>query len=366
MTSVASWAALLARLSGQEEVVIGTPSANRGRREIEGLIGFFVNTLALRVDVSGSLTVGELLERVKAQALAAQQHQDLPFEQVVEITRPERSLAHSPLFQVMFTWQNAPKGTLELPGLRLAPLEAAPHVTAKFDLSLSLAEVGERIEGKIQYVTALFDRSTMERYLGHWRTLLAAMVADDRQRVDRLPLLTEAERYQVLEAWNHTRAEYPSQECIHELFEAQVARTPDAVAVVHEERQLSYSELNAQANQLAQYLRELGVRPDDRVAICVERSLAMVVGLLAVLKAGGAYVPLDPSYPAERLSYMLSDSTPKVLLTQSGLEGILKDVPATLAVLDLTAKQVPWADRSTANIERAQLGLKPDHLAYVI
>src|SRR5260221_7730594 len=159
----------------------------------------------------------------------------------------------------------------------------------------------------------------MERYLGHWRTLLAAMVADDRQRVDRLPLLTEAERYQVLEAWNHTRAEYPSQECIHELFEAQVARTPDAVAVVHEERQLSYSELNAQANQLAHHLRELGVRPDDLVAICVERSLAMVVGLLAVLKAGGAYVPLDPGYPPGGTAYMGGHRLPRALRTKKGL-----------------------------------------------
>jgi len=198
MTLLAGWAVLLARLSGQPEVVIGTPSANRNRREIEELIGFFVNTLALRVDVSGSPTVGELLERVKAVALGAQQHQDIPFEQVVQIMHPERSLSHNPLFQVMFIWQNTPEGDLQLHGLKLAPFRGVPHATASFDLSLSLMEVGERIAGGVEYATALFDRSTVELYLSRWRTLLKAMVADDHQRVDHLPLLSEAERNQ----WN--------------------------------------------------------------------------------------------------------------------------------------------------------------------
>jgi amino acid adenylation domain-containing protein len=367
MTLLAGWALLLARLSGQHDVVIGTPSANRNRREIEELIGFFVNTLALRVDVSGSPTVGALLERVKALALNAQQHQDIPFEQVVQIIRPERSLAHSPLFQVMFTWQNTPQTTLELPGLKRVRAETSSHVTAKFDLSLSLREVNEKIEGTVEYATALFDRSTVERYVGHWRTLLQAMVADDGQRVDQLSLLSPAERDQILLEWNNRQAEYPADRCIHELFEEQVEKTPDAVAVVHEGFRLSYRELNVRANRLAHYLRELGVRPDDRVAICVERGLEMVVALLAVLKAGGAYVALDPDYPVARLTYMLKDSAPVALLTQGGrLREILHDLPTTVSEVDFTAPSLAWASCPATNIDPAQVGLSARHLAYVI
>jgi non-ribosomal peptide synthetase component F len=233
MTLLGSWAVLLSRLTGQEDVSIGTPTANRGRQEIEGLIGFFVNTLVLRLDLSGSPTVAELLARVKAQALAAQQHQDIPFEQVVEMVRPVRSLAHSPLFQVMFAWQNAPEGKLELPGLTLSPVVGrTPYMAAKFDMTLVLEESGEEIAGGIEYATALFDSSTVERYLDYWRTLLEALVADDSQAVHRLPWLPPAERRQVLEEWNATQREYPREQCIHELCEAHVAKTPDAVALV--------------------------------------------------------------------------------------------------------------------------------------
>ncbi|WP_379989287.1 condensation domain-containing protein, partial [Dokdonella soli] len=237
MTLLGSWAVLLSRLTGQEDVSIGTPTANRGRQEIEGLIGFFVNTLVLRLDLTGSPTVAELLLRVKTQALAAQQHQDIPFEQVVEVARPVRSLAHSPLFQVMFAWQNAPEGKLELPGLTLSPVGRTPYMAAKFDMTLVLQEAGEEIAGGIEYATALFDRSTVERYLGYWRTLLEAMVADETQAVHQLPWLPVAERRQVVEEWNATQREYPRDQCIHELFEAQVVRTPDAVALVYEQEQ---------------------------------------------------------------------------------------------------------------------------------
>ena len=232
MTLLGGWAALLERLSGQGEVVIGTAVANRGRSEIEKLIGFFVNTLALRLDLSGGPTVGGLLDRVKVQALAAQQQQDIPFEQVVELARPVRSLAHSPLFQVMFVWQNTPEGRLELPGLEVKPLQSAPRLMAKFDMTLWLQEAGERIEGGVGYATALFEPATVERYLGHFRTLLQAMVAGDTQIVDHLPLLTDQERRQVLEEWNDTAVAYSSEQCVHELFEEQVGKTPDAVAVV--------------------------------------------------------------------------------------------------------------------------------------
>ena len=235
MVLLAGWAALLSRLSGQQDIVTGTPVANRGRTEIEGLIGFFVNTLALRVDLSGSPTVSQLLERVKLHSLAAQQHQDIPFEHVVELLQPVRSLAHSPLFQVMFAWQNNAPVSLDLPRVQQRPLRSAPHRVAKFDLTLTLGEAGDRIVGGLEYATSLFEHSTIERYLGYLRRLLTAMVADDAQLVDRLPLLDTAERHQLLYEWNDTQAEYPSDHCIHQLLEEQVSRTPDAVAVVYEE-----------------------------------------------------------------------------------------------------------------------------------
>src|SRR3984885_5393579 len=364
MTLLAGWAALLARLSGQGDVVVGTPVANRGRSEVEGLIGFFVNTLALRVDLSGSPTVVELLERVKEQALAAQQHQDIPFEQVVEITKPVRSLSHSPLFQVMFAWQNTPQGKLELSGLTLAPLSEVSHTIAKFDLVLSLQEAGDRIVGGLEYAESLFEPATIERYAGYFRTLLEAMVADESQAVDRLALLSARERHQLLYEWNDTGAEYPKEKCIHELFEEQVEKSPDATAVVFEEATLSYGELNRRANRLGHYLRELGVKPDTRVAICVERGLEMVVGLLGILKAGGAYVPLDPGYPVERLHYMLEDSNPTVLLTQGDLRGLFDGIRESLPILDLNDAVSAWSNQPEMNLNRA--GLTSEHLAYVI
>ncbi|HVG44860.1 MAG TPA: amino acid adenylation domain-containing protein, partial [Longimicrobium sp.] len=374
---LAGWAAVLGRLSGQEEVVVGTPTANRGRIEIEGLIGFFVNTLALRVDLAGSPSVAEVLTRVKERALGAQQNQDIPFEQVVELVQPVRSLAHTPLFQVMFSWQNTSEGRLELPGLRLGGVGSASHATetetatatataaAKVDLALTLWEAGGRIVGSATYATALFERATVERWLGYLRRMLDAMVADDAQAVDRLELLDAAERRLVVEEWNRTEAAYPRESCIHELFEAQVARAPDAVAVVFDGLSLTYAELNARANRLAHHLRELGVGPDARVAVCVERGPGMVVGLMGVLKAGAAYVPLDPAYPGARLRHMLGDSAPVALLTEARLagvvEGILGGLPVPVIHLDAGAE---WEGRPAANPRVA--GLTPDHLMYVI
>ncbi|MDU6568845.1 MAG: condensation domain-containing protein, partial [Enterococcus faecalis] len=245
MTLLAGWAALLSRLSGQEDVVIGSPVANRGRAEIDGLIGFFVNTLAVRVDLSGPPSVSELLARVKAQTVAAQEHQDLPFEQVVELVQPSRSLSHAPLFQAVLVWQNLPAGRLDLGELRLEAVEV-PRVSAQFDMTLSLAETGGTISGGLEYATALFDRGTIERWVGYFVRLLEGMVADEHAEVDRLPLQGEAERHRVLVEWNATAAAYPQDVCVHELFEAQAERTPDAVAVVHEDRRLSYAELNIQ------------------------------------------------------------------------------------------------------------------------
>ncbi|MFM8277521.1 MAG: condensation domain-containing protein, partial [Cyanobium sp.] len=362
---LAGFAALLSRLSGQAEVVIGSPSAHRSRTELEGLIGCFVNTLALRIDTD-SLSVGELITRVKERTLAAQAHEDLPFEQVVELLQPPRSLAHAPLFQVMFAWQNTPEPSFALPGLAAEAL-VAPYGVAKFDLTLSLAEVEDGIEGELDFATALFDQVTVERWVGHLRTLLEALVkAPAVTAVDRLPLLSEAERQQVLEGWNATRADNPKGQCVHELFENQAKRTPEAIALVFQDRSLTYAELNARANRLAHHLMDLGVRPDDRVAIGVERSVEMVVGLLAILKAGGAYVPLDPSYPAERLAFMLEDSGPVALLVHGSTLERMAPLAGGVPIVHLDTDAPDWVERSAANPNSVAQGLTSNHLAYVI
>ncbi|HEV2734080.1 MAG TPA: condensation domain-containing protein, partial [Longimicrobiaceae bacterium] len=289
MTLLAGWAATLGRLSGQGDVVVGTPAANRGRPEIEGLIGFFVNTLPVRVELAGSPTVAELLGRVKRRALEAQQHQDIPFEQVVEVAQPSRSLAHSPVFQVMFALQNLPWERLELPGLELAPVPAAPQSTAKFDLALATSEAEGRIAGGLVYATSLFEPATAERYLGYLRRLLEGMAADPDRMVEELELLPEVERRQVLEEWSRSGVDYLDGVCVHELFEAQAGRTPDAVALESGGAALTYRELDARASRLARSLRGSGVGPEVRVGLCAEQGLEMVVAVLGVLKAGGAY-----------------------------------------------------------------------------
>ena len=365
MTLMAGWAVLLARLSGQQTVVIGTPTANRGRAEIERLIGFFVNTLAIRIDLDASPSGSALLQQVKVQTIAAQQHQDIPFEQVVELMQPVRSLSHSPLFQAMFAWQNNASSALTLPGLEQRPLRSTSHTVAKFDLTLSLKETGDTIAGGIEYATSLFNADTIERYIGYFKTLLNNMASTPAMAVDRLPLLSPLERRRVLYEWNDTAADYPADVCIHELFEEQVKKSPDAVALVFEDRSLSYGELNRRANRLAHHLRSLGVQPDDRVAICVERGFEMIVALLAVLKAGGAYVPLDPAYPVERLQFMIEDSAPVALLTQGHLGPLFTHLEGTLTVLDLDDAS-PWQEQPETNPDPDSIGLTSHHLAYVI
>ncbi len=365
MTLLAGWAALLARLSGQGEAVIGTSVANRGRAEIEGVIGFFANTLALRVDVSGAISVKELLKQVKEVSLRGQQNHNLPFERVVEIVQPERSLTHNPLFQVSFAWQNAPEGSMLLPGVEAKPLESLPYQPAKFDLTLFMREANGTITGELEYATSLFEPGTVRRYREYFRRLLEGMVAHDWEMVDRLGMLSESEREQVLYRWNATAVEFPSNKTLPELFAEQVERTPKAVAVEYEGRQLTYRQLNRQANQLANYLQTLGVKPEMRVALCVERSLEMIVGLMAILKAGGAYVPLDPAYPQERLQYMLENSGPVVLLTQAQVMERLGPLPASLATLDLTDTS-SWANQPRSNPETLGAGFTPAHLAYIV
>jgi amino acid adenylation domain-containing protein len=373
ITLLTAWATVLARLSGQDAVVIATPVMNRSHPEVESMLGPFANLLALCLDMAGRPTIGELLQRVGACVRAAEKHQDLPFDEVLEIVNPPRSPAYQPLFQARFGWQANADRYLSLPDMTLVAVGAALPVKFHETLSLGLAEAEGRIIGGLGYASALFDRATVARYLGHWRTVLHAMVAE-RQTADRISLLSIEERHQILEEWNATDAKYPREKCIHELVEAQALRRPDAIAVTQDNRQLTYRELDISANRLAHYLRTLGVRPDTRVAICVERSPDMVVGLLAILKAGGAYVPLDPAYPPERLTIMLQDSAPVVILTHSRVPKVvrahLRSVSAGPAegvpLIDLTADAGRWDREPSSTPDRALVGLIPEHLAYVI
>ncbi|NPD22307.1 condensation domain-containing protein, partial [Corallococcus exiguus] len=296
MLLLAAFQVLLHRHSGEEDLSVGAPIAGRSRPETQGLIGFFVNTLVLRTRLEGNPSFRELLQRVRETTLGAFAHQEVPFEKLVEQLRPARELGRSPLFQVMLVLQPDPLPALSLPGLTLDPVELESR-TAPFDLKLSLAESAQGLAGSLEYATDLFEPATVVRLLGHLRQLLEGVLARPEQRIAELPLLTEAERHQVLVAWNDTRAPLPADTCIHHLFEAQVARKPESPALGFEGAWLSYRELEERSNQLAWHLRSLGVGPEVRVGLCAERSLELVVGLLAILKAGGAYVPLDPSYP---------------------------------------------------------------------
>ncbi len=360
MTLAAVFNVLLHRYSRQDDICIGYPVANRNRVETEGLIGIFVNTLVLRTQLNSNQSVLALLKQVRDAVLDADAHQDLPFEKLVEELKPERSINHSPLFQVMLTLNNTEATGLELAGLQLQPMQGQSS-TAKFDLTLGLAEHQGRLLGSFEYNTDLFDRTTIERMVGHFRILLEAVTANPQTKLRDLPLLTQAERHQLLVEWNDTKANFPHAKCIHQLFEDQVQRSPDAVAVVFEDQQLTYGELNTRSNQLAHYLRELGVKPDALVAICVERSLEMVVGLLGILKAGGAYVPLDPEYPQERLAYMLQDTAATVLLTQEQLKDKLPQHAANIVCLDSD-----WARMAKHPVSNPAIVTLPQHLAYCI
>ena len=398
MTLLASFQALLYRYTNQEDICVGTTVANRHSRELEALIGFFVNTLVLRTDLSGNPSFRELLGRVRHVAWEAYDRQDLPFDLLVAQLQPERNLSHTPLFQVMFVLENAPMDAVELPGLSFSLLDM-PIATAKFDLTLSMRQTEQGLIGKFEYNTDLFDAATITRMAGHFETLLSAIAANPQQPLCDLPLLTEAERHQLLVEWNDNSvnlspnpspcrrgesgsplslqergvrgdrstlegqywAEYPLNQCIHQLFEAQVEQTPDAVAVVFNNEQLTYRELNKRANQVAHYLKTLGVKPEVLVGICVERSLEMLVGLLGILKAGGAYVPLDPAYPQERLAFMLSDSQTSVLLTQQQLLERLPKHQAHVVCLD-----TDWETISKNSKENPVSSATSDDLAYVI
>ena len=362
MTLLAAFHVLLSRYSGQEDITVGSPIAGRNRIELEGLIGLFVNTLVLRGDLSGNPTVRELLQRMKEVTLGAYAHQDLPFEKLVEKLQPERNLSYHPLFQVMFTLENTSAVPGQLDGLGLN-LEWVPSGTSKFDLSMSMSEVADGLKAEVEYCTDLFDAATIRRMLGHYQVLLEGIVANPDAHIDQLPLLTQAERHQLLVEWNQTDVDYPRDKCIHQLFEEQVERTPDAVAVVFEDQQLTYRELNERSNQLAHRLRKLGIGPDVLVGLCIERSLEMLVGLLGILKAGGAYVPLDPSYPKERIQFVLEDAQVDVLLTQSSLQGDFRSGVSAYKVIPVDTPLDKISKTSTENLES---GVGSRNLSYVI
>jgi len=369
MTLLAAFKVLLYRYTGQVDVVVGTPIANRHRAEVEGLIGLFVNTLVLRSQISPQSSFKRLIDQIKTTTWAACDHQDLPFEKLVEALQPERDLSYSPLFQVKFRLENLPQKTLNLPGLTFQRLPQAV-TTAKLDLSVDLYETDEGIVGGFEYNSDLFKPETIQRMVNHFKALLSSIVASPDEPIAELPMLTAAEQQQQLIDWNNTDQPYRQDCCFHHLFEEQVVQHPDAIALLFDNaanstrdsttilQTLTYTELNQRSNQLAHHLQALGVGPEIIVGICVVRSPEMIIALLAILKAGGAYLPLDPTYPAERLTYMLQDAQVPILLTQSHL-------PLTLAPNTRRINlDTDWPrEQPTRNPIST---VAPDNLAYLI
>ncbi len=361
MTLLAAFKTLLFRYTGQTDVVVGTPIAGRNRADIEGLIGFFVNTQAIRTQLSADMSFSALLGQVRTAVLEAHARQDLPFEKLVEELQPERSLSHTPIFQVMFALQNVPMPPLELRGLTVTLLEAAVK-TSKFDFSLSLEEKADSLVGVLEYNTDLFEAATITRLLGHYQRLLEDVVRTAETKLGDLQLLTVAERQQLLVAWNDAGPPADASVCVQEQFERQAEAAADAPAVLCEEQVLSYGELDQRANAVAHRLRRLGIRAESIVGICVERSLEMVVGVLGILKAGGAYLPLDPHYPRERLTFMLQDCGASVLLTQRALlEKLPVHYQASAICLD-----DDWESATDDDAQNLQGEIVPDNIAYVI
>jgi amino acid adenylation domain-containing protein len=346
MTLLAAWQTLLYRYSGQEDIVVGSPIANRQRAETEALIGFFVNTLALRTDLSGNPSFSELVRRVRETALGAYAHQSFPFEKLIEELQPEREWSQTPLVQVIFALQNAPPADLSALDLKLNYVEGETG-TAKFDLTMALQETAEGLTGSLEYRRDLFSAATIKRLLGHFENLLRAVVANPNDRIAGLPLLSVNERRQVLEEWNNTQTAYPREQSIHELFEEQVAHQPEAVAAISNDTQLSYGELNGRANQLARLLQKRGVGPETLVGISLPRSERLLIALLGILKAGGAYVFLDASYPPARLALMVQDSAVKVLVTDEHLKENFATVE-TIICLDVDEAEI--ADQRSDNL----------------
>ncbi|MBO3458248.1 non-ribosomal peptide synthetase [Aetokthonos hydrillicola Thurmond2011] len=374
MTLLAAFQTLLYRYTHQEDIAVGSPIANRNRSEIEEIIGFFVNSLVLRSDLSGNPTFRELLARVREVTLGAYSHQDLPFEKLVEELHPERNLSYHPLFQVVFGLQNSPMSALQLPGL-LPSFINIDFKKTRFDLEMHLWKCSEDfrslwggnwkysegLRGLMVYNTDLFDKATINRMLKHFKTLLSGVVENPAQKIGSLPLLSEEELHQVLVEWNNTQADYPQDKCVHQLFEEKVKQYPDSVAVEFDNKQLTYQELNTCSNKLAQYLQKIGVSSEAFVGICISQSVEMIIGLLGILKAGGVYVPLDPSYPQERLNFMLEDAQVSVLLTH---ESFLKHFEGFSSPIICIDKD--WELINQEKEYNTKSNLSSDNLAYVI
>jgi amino acid adenylation domain-containing protein len=357
---LAAFQTLLARYTGQTDIVIGSPIAGRNRGELEALIGFFLNMLALRVDLSGNPTFLDLLGRTRKVCLEALAHQDLPFEKLVEELHTKRDLSHHPLFQVTFGFRNTPKFSIQLAGLEAEEVEVDSGI-ARFDINLFMEEERDHLRGYVNYNTDLFNPDTIRRVIDHFKNLLESVVRNPGERIFNLSMLSETERHQLLVAWNDTERDYPTTKCIHHLFEEQVEKTPYATALVFQEQQLTYWELNQRANQLAHYLRKQGVGPEVLVGICLERSLEMVIALLGILKASGAYVPLDAEYPRERLAFILEDASVSVLLTHLKLLPQFPDLKAGVICIDKDWEEIAQeSDGNPNNLATA------GNLAYVI
>ncbi|MFS8068849.1 MAG: condensation domain-containing protein, partial [Byssovorax sp.] len=360
MLLLAAFDVLLHRYTGQDDLVVGTPIANRTRAETENLIGFFVNTLVLRVELTGDLSFRDLLRKVRAVCLGAYAHQDMPFERLVTELAPERDLARTPLFQVVFALQNAPTEALALAGLQISGV-MAESATSKFDLTLVMSESAEGLVCSFEYDLDLFDGATIDRLLGHFRALLEGVVADPAAKIGDLPMLSRGERRRLLTERSDVGVVYPAETSIHALFEQQVDRAPDAPALTFEGRTLTYRELDARANQLARHLVARGVAPGALVGLCVQRSVEMMVGILGILKAGGAYLPLDPEYPRPRLAFMIEDAAVPILLTQVELADTIPAHGADVICLD-----EDWATIAEESADRLAVPHEPQRVAYVI
>ena len=358
MTLLAAFQTLFFRYTNQDDILIGSPIAGRNRPEITGLIGLFINTIVIRGDLSNDPTFRELLRRVRQAALKAYEHPDVPFEKLVEELQPIRSLSYTPLFQNMLVLQNTPFDMQNLVQMSFREVSTA---TSKFDLYLSMIETGDQLIGEVEYSTAIFNRETIARMMGHFETLLREIVNQPDKHLSEINILTVEEHEQLLRTWNQTQMDFESV-CIQQLFEAQAAQSPDATAVTFEGKSLTYQQLNELANQLAHYLQTLGIKPDTLVGVYMERSLDMVVGLLGILKAGGAYVPLDPAFPSDRVEFMLSDSNAAILLTQERLA----DELSVSQSMKLVCIDQDWPMLARQHTENPEPQTRPEHLAYVI
>ncbi|WP_236142630.1 non-ribosomal peptide synthetase [Nostoc sp. CMAA1605] len=366
MTLLAAFNTLLYRYTSQEDILVGSAIANRNRAELEGLLGLFVNNLVLRNNLSGNPTFRELLSRVKDVTLNAYAHQDLPFEKLVEELQPERDLSRNPLFQVMFILQNAPTPVEEVAGLTVRNLEI-DHGTSEFDITVSISEAEEVLTGFWEYNTDLFDAVTIQRLIDNFQNLLISIIINPHQSISELPLLTTPEKKQLLE-WNYTQSDYPHHATLHQLFEQQVESFPDALALISQPENLTYQQLNQKVNQLAHYLIKLGVTTETLVAICLERSVDMIIAILAILKAGGAYLPLDPNYPVERLQFMLADSQAALMISHTSLKHCWGEVKAMVQSTRLTtiALDTDWDNIQQESRENPRSASEAHNLAYVI